>query len=129
MTDDELTSLLKSSRKYNAENDITGMLVHISGSFVHYMEGPVEHIDRIYSKIQRDPRNTDVVLIAEGVYYKRFFDSWGMTFKKLNDDYCNTLNGYWPFDINLIFNLQLNGDTEAFPVLGLLKNFVREIQD
>lgn len=129
MTDDELTNLLKSSRKYNDQNEITGLLVHIAGNFVQYMEGPVEHVDRVYSKIQKDPRHTDILLISEGVYLKRFFHSWGMAFKKMNDDYCNTLSGYWPFDINLLFNYQLNEDTEAFPVLGLLQNFVREIKD
>ena len=90
MKDADLENLLKKSRKKNGLADITGILIHIEGRFLQYIEGPEKKLNDLYALILKDPRHTNLVLIGEGLIEKRGFASWNMAYRKLNKDALNS---------------------------------------
>lgn len=128
MTDTELKKMLKEARKNNETKKITGMLVHIDGSFIQFIEGPALLVEDLYTKIKKDPRHNDIMLIAEGNYETRYFTSWSMAFKKLDGE-INTLEGYRPFEPDVLFKYPTSQQKDKLPALTLLQNFIRDIKD
>ena len=78
----ELAELLAQARENNARLGLTGMLLHAEGSFFQVLEGPVDVVDTLYEKIERDPRHTHVTLVIREPIPQRTFDGWTMGFYK-----------------------------------------------
>ncbi len=76
--DDELHSLLQSSRARNKTFDITGLLVYDEGRFFQCLEGPADALDVLWQSIQRDQRHTDVELLGNAPTTLRFFANWDL---------------------------------------------------
>jgi hypothetical protein len=80
----EIPDLLQQGRVANAKQEITGMLLYISGSFLQVLEGQPEMIDAVFSRILRDKRHTQVTLIARESIPERAFEGWTMMHKTLD---------------------------------------------
>lgn len=52
-------------RTRNQEVGITGMLVEHGPRYVQLMEGPPEAVERLWRRVRRDPRHTDVEITAD----------------------------------------------------------------
>jgi hypothetical protein len=77
-TQPTVDAILKSCRKRNTKNDITGALVCRSDLYLQYLEGPADRIDETYQRIQQDDRHTDAVLLLESTRNTRLFGRWAM---------------------------------------------------
>jgi Sensors of blue-light using FAD len=80
----EIPDLLQQVRIANAKQEITGMLLYISGSFLQVLEGQPEMVDAVFSSILRDKKHTQVTLIARDSIPERAFEGWTMMHKTLD---------------------------------------------
>jgi Sensors of blue-light using FAD len=73
LTRADMAVLLRDAQMRNVERGITGSLLRIDDSFLHYLEGGQEAIDRLFASLQRDPRHTHFqVLFREPIERRRF---------------------------------------------------------
>jgi hypothetical protein len=79
-TEADLQTLLDWSRTYNAQQQITGLLLYSEGHFVQLFEGAEAVVRALYAQIQADPRHTQVVTVSEGPGPQRWFADWHMAF-------------------------------------------------
>jgi Sensors of blue-light using FAD len=80
----EIPDLLKQARIANAKQELTGMLLYISSSFLQVLEGQSEMVDAVFSTILRDKRHTQLTLIARESIFERAFEGWTMMHKTLD---------------------------------------------
>ncbi len=74
-----IDAILVKSRRYNAEAGITGVLCICHGDvFIQALEGGRDEVNRLYGRIQRDERHTDVTLLDYAEIAERRFASWRM---------------------------------------------------
>jgi hypothetical protein len=82
---DELNELLDRARSFNQRHEITGMLVHLAGTFMQALEGPKESVNELFSeRILRDRRHGLIEVVAKGPIRDRKFGDWTMAFKNLD---------------------------------------------
>lgn len=101
-TPDELRLLLRKARARNSLFNVSGMLLYHTGSFLQVLEGPQEHVDRIYLAIADDKRHHRSKVLLRTEVAKREFGDWSMSFADANTiptrpegliDYHRTLAG------------------------------------
>lgn len=73
-----LEDILRSARKHNAVNEVTGVLTHGGGVFMQVIEGPEQAVLRTYVRILDDKRHTDCRIIHISPIKERLFSSWYM---------------------------------------------------
>ena len=79
LSDADLAYLVKESRRKNTAQGLTGILLHVAGTFFQVLEGAPETIDALYTSILRDPRHTRVTRIIYEPISRRFFADSSMT--------------------------------------------------
>lgn len=84
LTSTDYQNILASSIKNNAALDITGMLCCDGRYFLQCLEGARTVVNRAYSKILKDPRHTDVMLLSYGEVADRHFSEWAMGYVALS---------------------------------------------
>jgi hypothetical protein len=75
-----LRDLLVRAQHYNAQHQITGLLLYSAGRFVQVLEGPEAAVRTLYARIQADTRHQQVVTVGEGPEPARRFGEWTMGF-------------------------------------------------
>lgn len=70
--------ILQQARLHNPHEGITGVLCHGDRYFLQLLEGGREQVNRLFSRIQRDPRHTDVVLLHYAEITERRYAAWTM---------------------------------------------------
>jgi len=73
-----LDSIVETSLVNNLNNSIGGFLLCTETSYLQVLEGTSKHLNTTFSRIMKDPRHTDVELIAYHEIEKRMFDHWEM---------------------------------------------------
>ncbi len=73
-----LSTILKNSMHSNPRCGITGVLCASGDVFMQVLEGGRAQVSQLYNRIVRDPRHTDVVLLAFTEIDERRFASWAM---------------------------------------------------
>lgn len=74
-----IQDILAQSRQHNQDAGITGVLCVCHGEvFMQALEGGREEVNRLYGKLVRDPRHSDVVLLEYAEITERRFSSWRM---------------------------------------------------
>lgn len=91
--DESLTVLLTEARKFNEANSLTGVLLYQKGCFIQVLEGPDAAVMSLYESIEKDPRHTNVNLIAKNEIKEREFGEWSMAFTPVESDTIN-LEGF-----------------------------------
>lgn len=83
-TDEEIQNILKSCKKNNGHNDITGVLLYSDKQFVQYLEGEYNEIISLFEKIKKDKRHRNVIMLTSFPIKERAFPSWQMGAKKVS---------------------------------------------
>lgn len=79
-----LRDILRESLARNPQLHITGMLLHINGSFLQLLEGMPDQVDQLYQgKIRRDPRHVHVHTVLEQQLDEPQFQDWSMGFAEV----------------------------------------------
>ena len=76
----EIRKILASARTNNAALGITGALLFNGACFAQVLEGPLDAVEKLFEKIQQDPRHGDVTLLESGYVDHRDFPEWSMAF-------------------------------------------------
>jgi hypothetical protein len=108
-SEEELADLLAESRRWNIQDDITGLLLYHNASFVQILEGPEANVRRMFSRIVLDPRHRHIVTVIEETIEHREFADWTMAFRVITDanslpegysEFLNTPFSGWEFTKN-----------------------------
>jgi len=125
ITDKDLKELLRKARNNNSANSVTGMLIYFHGSFIQYLEGEEENVDRLYHIIAKDKRHENIIELDSGFSKERAFSDWSMAFKKLQKDEAFEILGYKDLETEQLFDNTQKPDEH--PALGLLNNYVKNL--
>jgi Sensors of blue-light using FAD len=74
----ELAAIIDLSRRNNARDGITGMLLYHDGNIMQVVEGPRAAIDMLLGRLKRDPRHRRLTVILDGERPDREFGEWTM---------------------------------------------------
>ena len=73
-----LNSILDASCRNNLADGITGLLCHYDGSFLQFLEGEPDAVDRLLDKIALDPRHAHILKVYREPVQERAFADWSM---------------------------------------------------
>ncbi len=94
---DDLLALLGHARSKNTGLDITGMLLHVEGSFLQVIEGREADIDALFEQISEDPRHGNIVTIVRESIPRRAFSDWSMGFADVRREDLEEVSGWNDF--------------------------------
>lgn len=89
VTDAELQALARISQENNKKVDITGVLIMNGQYFLQVLEGPSDAVNQAYTRILRDPRHKDMVIIHTALHKQRIFGEWFMRAINLDNTNAN----------------------------------------
>ncbi|MFT2091280.1 BLUF domain-containing protein [Paraglaciecola sp. 2405UD69-4] len=78
----DIENILSSSRVNNKSKDITGLLLHLPEHFIQILEGGQKQVEKVFEKICKDDRHTNVRLIFSEHAMQRDFGKWSMGFSE-----------------------------------------------
>lgn len=76
--------ILREAWAHNREAGIGGYLLRTAESYFQWLEGPRAPLDALMARIGRDPRHTDLQVLAEGPLSGRNFANWVMGYHELS---------------------------------------------
>lgn len=85
--DDMLTKILHTSREWNFEHGITGILLYNKCDFMQVLEGPSQEVDLMFEKIKLYKRHKEVLQIVGKKVKNRSFGKWAMAFRTVNSNF------------------------------------------
>lgn len=94
---EDLLELLGAARRKNTSLNITGMLLHVEGSFLQVIEGNEEDIDTLFEKISHDSRHGNIVTIVRESIARRVFSDWSMGFADIKREDMEQASGWNDF--------------------------------
>ena len=77
-----LDSILAVSRRNNARDGLTGLLVVGGRRFLQVLEGPSANCDAAYDRIKADGRHFALVQLSRKPITQRMFGHWDMGFER-----------------------------------------------
>ncbi|TDT33533.1 BLUF domain-containing protein [Naumannella halotolerans] len=80
-----LMALLEEARAFNAEHQITGILLHENGTFLQLLEGNEQDVNELYGRIRNDPRHHEVRTVWVSTGAEPHFTHWSMAFADFAD--------------------------------------------
>lgn len=79
LNNETIAGILEQSEKHNLDAGITGVLCVCHGNiFMQALEGGRVEVNRLYAKLARDPRHSDVTLLDYAEISERRFSNWRM---------------------------------------------------
>lgn len=117
----DLAALGEQARVRNAQNGLTGLLLHGNGHFVQLLEGRRQPLLLTYDRICHDDRHSDLVLLVDGPVRQRAFPGWAMGV--LNVDSAGDIDRQRFRDIVAAFARSAGPVPEHAVALTLLKEF------
>lgn len=89
ITSEDIDTILKTAREFNAANELTGCLLFHNNQFAQILEGKESTVKELYSSIAKDERHENVQRLVQGEKEERKFSSWSMAFHQMNDSTMN----------------------------------------
>jgi len=84
ITDTELAQILAVGREKNTALGVTGILAHKGDNCLGIHEGDDETVGARFEQVRRDPRHTNVRVLADESISQRSFPDWSMAFQPLD---------------------------------------------
>jgi hypothetical protein len=73
--------ILEASRRNNARDQLSGLLLVGGRRFLQVLEGPAEAINAAYKRIKDDPRHFAMVELSRRPIQERSFPDWAMGYE------------------------------------------------
>ena len=121
---EDIRDILHVSRRNNARDAITGILVYKSGSVLQILEGEETVVRRLFAAIAQDKRHHQVNLLFVRPVAARAFSDWTMAFRRPEAGSAETPDGYSEL-LTPGFDLSRHGSEQT---RGMLKLFVESIR-
>ncbi|UOG73334.1 BLUF domain-containing protein [Hymenobacter tibetensis] len=80
----DVEALVEWSRNYNAQHQLTGLLLYSEEQFVQVIEGEEAAVRALFARIQQDARHRQVVTLSEGPGPQRLFAEWSMAWGQVD---------------------------------------------
>lgn len=74
----EILSVLDASRRNNARDDVSGLLIVGGRRFLQALEGPDQQVLKTFARISRDDRHFAIVTLNDSPISDRAFAGWHM---------------------------------------------------
>lgn len=81
----ELHEIHKKAQDNNQAIDVTGSLFYNGGWFLQVLEGPADTLQKLYIKIEKDPRHKNSRILYDEPAKFRTFTRWTMNMTNLED--------------------------------------------
>lgn len=81
-SEEEVQNILSVSRRNNARDGLSGLLVVGGRRFLQVLEGPSDLLDRAFKRIRGDERHFAVVELTRRPISERSFPNWDMGFEQ-----------------------------------------------
>ncbi|GAA3753938.1 hypothetical protein GCM10022270_10780 [Terriglobus aquaticus] len=75
-----LAQLVATSRRNNASDWISGVLLYNGTAFAQVLEGPANAVESCLNRIQQDPRHSNLVVVSRNPIQRRLFSAWSMAY-------------------------------------------------
>lgn len=75
-----VSRILSSSRANNRKNGLVGMLYYGDGCFFQCLEGETSKVRALYNTLLKDPRHTDLKILASEPIKRLSFPDWSMKY-------------------------------------------------
>ena len=85
MSQTDLSAIQTTAKTNNGPLDVTGRLFYNSGWFLQVLEGPASTLNKLYKKIELDPRHKNSRVLYNDPANFRAFPRWSMNMTNLND--------------------------------------------
>lgn len=85
MSSTELNEILSVAKHNNQTIDVTGSLFYNGGWFLQVLEGPLDTLNALYKKIEKDPRHKNSRILYNEPAKFRTFTRWSMNMTNLED--------------------------------------------
>lgn len=89
---DDILKILKTSKEFNIKNNVTGCLLFHKNEFVQILEGEKDVIEKLYAKIEKDKRHSNISLITKNEKKERTFPNWVMAYHELTEEDFSEIN-------------------------------------
>lgn len=111
----EIEKIWKKSQSFNAEQDITGMLIFSNGIFMQVLEGDKDNVESLFDAIEQDARHENIVALARETIPNRNFAEWSMAYKALDKLDVSPLEEAldWTWSIDNLENLKTPNNVTA----------------
>ena len=80
----DIGQMFRTAQRNNSDNEVTGLLFHLEGSFLQILEGSSTAIDSTYRKIVRDRRHRRVMKLFDQEVRDRDFPDWRIGFQDID---------------------------------------------
>ncbi len=80
LEEEVIENILKSSKTWNNQNDITGLLLFSEGSFFQIIEGEKNTISELFENIKEDDRHHNIMQIFGKDIHKDAYDGYDSDF-------------------------------------------------
>lgn len=85
MSKEDLFSIQGTAKTNNEPVDVTGSLFYNGGWFLQVLEGPAATLEKLYKKIEKDPRHKNSRILYNEPANFRTFPRWSMNMTNLED--------------------------------------------
>ena len=85
MSAEALADIQKTAKNNNQTMDVTGSLFYNGGWFLQVLEGPLDTLQALYNKIEKDPRHKNSRILYNEPAKFRTFTRWSMNMTNLDD--------------------------------------------
>ena len=125
-----MTQVVQAARIKNRGADITGMIASTSDAILQVLEGDIDAISALYTRIEKDTRHRDVVLLAAVKADRGRFWRWPMGFVQIGPEHGDLLVRFGGSDrlaplhmstegaLDLLEALAAAQPEEGMPVIG-----------
>lgn len=104
----EWMNILRSARKNNEAENITGVLVCDNSFFLQVLEGDRSKVNKLFRTILKDERHGEVTLISYKEIDFRGYSEWSMGYVHMDNTRKNLLRKYFPEATFLPYSLSAN---------------------
>lgn len=73
-----LADIVRACTQHNKANDVTGVLFYENRNFVQALEGEEHAVRHTLERVQKDPRHTNLNVLADKTIEARSFSDWAM---------------------------------------------------
>lgn len=79
----DIKQILHSSREWNLEHDVTGILCHSHSRFLQYIEGGRGAVNDAYARIIKDNRHQSLIILDYTAIDQLEFKDWSLGFASI----------------------------------------------
>jgi len=97
LVEEDMRKILDSSVRRNASQQITGMLLYSERSFMQVLEGEPSAVEETMSRIDKDIRHENILVLSKTKVATREFANWSMGFRGISAHDAASWPGYAPF--------------------------------